>query len=210
MDDVPLARRLAHEIERSLLSIRLRLSSLAEADGARETTEECLAEVEALRALTSDFLLLGNPSLERRTFSLEPLLQTLARRFQPVAASRGITLEAVPTRASVEAHAGATERALANLLDNALKFSPEHSRVAVAARESGDTVEVVVEDEGIGIALQDRKRIFDPFERVDHERAGAGLGLSIARDLAEAQGGRLSLASEPGKGSTFVLVLRRG
>ncbi|HJS74979.1 MAG TPA: ATP-binding protein [Vicinamibacteria bacterium] len=52
--------------------------------------------------------------------------------------------------------------------------------------------------------------MFDPFERVDRERAGAGLGLSIARDLAEAQGGRLSLASEPGKGSTFVLVLRRG
>jgi signal transduction histidine kinase len=210
VDDVPLARRLAHEIERSLLSLRLRLSSLAEADGVRAATEECLAEVEALRALTSDFLLLGKPSLERRTFPLEPLLQTLARRFEAIAASRGITLEAAPTRASVEGHAGATERALANLLDNALKFSPEGSRVALAVREVGDTVEVAVEDEGIGIAIQDRKRIFDPFERVDRERSGAGLGLSIARDLAEAQGGRLSLTSEPGRGSTFVLALRRG
>jgi signal transduction histidine kinase len=210
VDDVPLARRLAHEIERSLLSLQLRLTALAEANGARESTDECLAEVEALRALTSDFLLLGNPPLERRTFPLEPLLQTLARRFQPIAAARGITLETAPTRASVEAHAAATERALSNLLDNALKFSPDQSRVAVAAREIEDVVEVLVEDQGIGIAAPDRTRIFEPFERVDRERPGAGLGLSIARDLVEAQGGRLSVTSEPGKGSTFVLALRRG
>jgi signal transduction histidine kinase len=210
VDDVHLARRLAHEIERSLLSLQLRLSALARDSASRETAEACVSEVEALRSLTRDFLLLGSGGLETRRFSLEPLLQTLTRRFQPIAAARGITLEAAPTGASVTAHAGATERAIANLLDNALKFSPERTRVAVAAREVGDTVEVVVEDEGIGIPLRDRERIFDPFERLDHELPGAGLGLAIARDLTEAQGGRLSLESKPGKGSTFVVALRRG
>lgn len=209
MDDVPLARRLAHELERSLLALQLRLSSLAQTVHGREEAQACLAEVEALRSLTADFMMLGKLRLETRSFSLEPLLQTLARRFQPIAAARGITLEAAPTRASVEGHAGATERALANLLDNALKFSPERSRVAVAAREIGDTVEVLVEDQGSGVPFPDRERIFDPFERLDREGPGAGLGLSIARDLAEAQGGRLLLTSEPGKGSTFVLALRR-
>ena len=66
-----------------------------------------------------------------------------------------------------------------------------------------------MKDQGCGVALSDRDRIFDPFERVDREGPGAGLGLSIARDLAEAQGGRLKLTSEPGEGSTFVLALRR-
>jgi signal transduction histidine kinase len=209
VEDVHLARRLAHELERSLLSLQLRLTSLAQKGSSREEAEACLAEVEALRSLAADFLLLGGADLETRSFSLEPLLQKLARRFEPIAAARGITLEAPPTRASVEGHAGATERALANLLDNALKFSPERSRVSVAARESGDTVEVLVEDQGMGIPLADRERIFHPFERLDRERPGAGLGLSIARDLAQAQGGRLLLTGEPGKGSTFVLALRR-
>jgi signal transduction histidine kinase len=210
VDDVQLARRLAHEIERSLLSLQLRLSALAREGGSGEEALALVSEVEALRSLTADFLLLGSGALETRSFSLEPLLETLTRRFQPIAAARGIALETAPTRASVTAHAGATERALANLLDNALKFSPERTRVAVATREVGQTVEVVVEDEGLGIPLQDRERIFDPFERLDHERPGAGLGLAIARDLTEAQGGRLSLESKPGKGSTFVVALRRG
>jgi len=210
VDDVHLARRLAHELERSLLSLQLRLSSLARgAADYRKEAEACLVEVEALRSLAADFRILGKLPLETRTFSLEPLIQTLARRFQPIAEARGIVIETAPTRASVEGQPGATERALANLLDNALKFSPERSRVAVAAREMGDTVEVLVKDQGCGVALSDRERIFEPFERIDREGHGAGLGLAIARDLAEAQGGRLKLASEPGEGSTFVLALRR-
>ncbi|MGH9390645.1 MAG: sensor histidine kinase [Vicinamibacteria bacterium] len=209
MADVDLARLLAHELEPSLISIRLRLSSLAKESACREEVESCLAEVEALRSLVRDFLLRGRRELEVRSFSLAPLFETLARRFGPLAAARGITLEAEAGKTEVEGDPGATERILSNLIDNAVKFSPERSRIAVAVREIAGAVEVLVEDQGIGILLAEQEPVFGPFARLDRDKPGAGLGLSIARELAEAQGGRLSLTSEPGRGSTFVLTLRR-
>lgn len=209
MADADLARLLAHEIEPSLLSIQLRLSSLAEERPCRVEAESCLAEVEALRALLRDFLFLQKRDLETRPFSLAPLFGALARRFEPIAAARGIALEAATIQARVEGDPGATERILSNLLDNAVKFSSERSRIAVGVRESPGAVEVLVEDQGSGIPLQEQERVFEPFARLDREKPGAGLGLAIARELAEAQGGRLSLKSEPGRGSTFVLTLRR-
>jgi signal transduction histidine kinase len=207
--DVDLASLLAHEIEPSLISMQLRLRSLAEESACRAEAESCLAEVEALRSLVRDFRLLGRRELETRNFPLGPLFEALARRFGPFAAARGITLEAAAGQTEVEGDPGATERILSNLLDNAVKFSPERSRIAVAAREIGGAVEVLVEDQGSGIPLPEQERVFEPFVRLDREKPGAGLGLAIARELAEAQGGRLSLTSAPGRGSTFVLTLRR-
>jgi len=207
--DVDLARLLAHELEPSLVSIHLRLSSLAEESSCRAHAESCLAEVEAIRSLLRDFLLLGKRQLATRSFSLAPLFETLLRRFGPLAAARGIALEAESAQTRVEGDPGATERILSNLVDNAVKFSPERSRIALGVRESPGAVEVLVEDQGSGIPLPERERVFEPFARLDREKPGAGLGLSIARELAEAQGGRLSLESEPGRGSTFVLTLRR-
>ena len=209
MADVDLASLLAHELEPSLISIQLRLRSLAEEGAWRAEAESCLAEVEALRSLVRDFLLLGRRELETRSFSLVPLFETLARRFGPLAAERGITLETAAAQTGVAGDPGATERILSNLLDNAVKFSPERSRIAVSAREIAGMVEVLVENQGIGIPLAEQERVFEPFARLDREKPGAGLGLSIARELAEAQGGRLSLTSEPGLGSTFVLTLPR-
>jgi signal transduction histidine kinase len=209
LKDVDLTRRLAHEIEPSLVSLDLRLRSLAEESACREEAQSCLAEVAALRSLVHEVLLLGKRPLARRVFPLAPLLVRLAHRFGPIASSRGIDLEIAPAREQVQADPGATERALSNLLDNAVKFSGERSRVAVRTRELEGTVEVLVEDRGIGIPLKDQERIFDPFVRLDPEKPGAGLGLSIAREQAEAQGGGLSLTSEPGRGSTFVLTLRK-
>lgn len=207
MDEVDFARRLAHEIEPSLVSLDLRLRSLAKESACREGAQSCLAELAALRSLVNDVLLLGKNPPELQVFPLADLFERLELRFRPIAASRRIALEITPTRDQVNADPGASERALSNLLDNAVKFSHEQSRVTVWTREVEGTVEVLVEDRGIGIPLPDQERIFDPFVRLDREPPGAGLGLSIARELAEAQGGRLSLESEPGRGSTFVLTL---
>ncbi len=209
MEDVDLARRLAHELEPALLSLFLRLRALQAEDANRAEIESCLVEVQSLRLMVQEFLLLGKREMERRIFPLAPLLERLEHRFGPIAAARGITLEVGSSASQVEANSGASERSIANLLDNALKFSGAGSRVALSTREVGETVEVIVADEGIGIPLAHQRRIFDPFERLSRERPGAGLGLAIARELAEAQGGRLSLRSEPGKGSTFVLALKR-
>lgn len=96
-----------------------------------------------------------------------------------------------------------------NLVSNAVQYSPAGSRVGVGARVVGDTVEVAVSDQGIGIAPQDQERIFERFFRVDQARSrntgGTGLGLSIVRHVVENHGGDIRVWSRPGKGSTFTV-----
>jgi hypothetical protein len=101
------------------------------------------------------------------------------------------------------------EQILTNLAANALKFAASGSGVELAGRFDGAVAVVAVRDEGSGIAVADRVRIFERFYRLSgHERiTGTGLGLPIARDLARAMGGDLDVASVPGSGSSFVLVL---
>jgi signal transduction histidine kinase len=96
-----------------------------------------------------------------------------------------------------------------NLVSNALKFSPVDSPVEVAVRRLGDEVVIAVADCGPGIAADELPRLFDRFSRLARTSAvpGTGVGLFIARSLAEAQGGRLEVTSVEGEGSTFSLVL---
>jgi hypothetical protein len=101
------------------------------------------------------------------------------------------------------------EQILTNLMGNALKFAPVGSAVELAAWFDGSVAVVAVRDEGVGIAPDDRPRIFERFYRVagDERITGTGLGLPIARDMARAMAGDLDVASVPGSGSSFVLVL---
>ena len=104
----------------------------------------------------------------------------------------------------------ASLRILANLVENAAKYSPGTSPIELTAERRGEWIEIVVADRGIGISAEMRERIFEPFVRASTaptDAGGAGLGLSIARGLAEAQGGTLQHASRPGGGSRFVLLL---
>lgn len=95
------------------------------------------------------------------------------------------------------------------LLDNAVKYTPEGGTVTVGVRGSGDRVELEVADNGVGIREDELPLIFERFHRADAARAedGAGLGLSIARQIAEAHGGTIHATSKVGAGSAFVLVL---
>jgi two-component system sensor histidine kinase SenX3 len=101
--------------------------------------------------------------------------------------------------------------AVSNLVENAVTYSPESSRVAVTATLEGDDVHNTVADHGIGIPGEDLARIFERFYRVDPARArntgGTGLGLSIVKHVAASSGGTVEVWSEPGEGSTFTLVL---
>jgi two-component system sensor histidine kinase VicK len=98
-----------------------------------------------------------------------------------------------------------------NLIDNAVKFSPQGGRIAVSARRRADTAEIRVADEGIGIARVDQQRIFTKFYRAEdasrHSPQGTGLGLFLARGLLAAMGGRIWVESTEGEGSTFVFEL---
>jgi two-component system sensor histidine kinase SenX3 len=104
--------------------------------------------------------------------------------------------------------------AVANLLDNAIAYSPTHTRVAVTARRRDESVEVSVTDQGIGIAPADCERVFERFYRVDparsRETGGTGLGLAIVKHIAGNHGGRVEVWSVEGTGSTFTLLLPAG
>jgi two-component system phosphate regulon sensor histidine kinase PhoR len=115
---------------------------------------------------------------------------------------------------SAEADPEKLGQVLAHLLDNAVRYSPAGGTVTVAARRGEDTVEVSVEDEGVGIPHAEQERIFRKFYRGDAASSGAvgagaaGLGLFLAEGLVTAMGGRIRVDSGEGKGSTFVLELR--
>jgi signal transduction histidine kinase len=97
---------------------------------------------------------------------------------------------------------------LVNLIGNAVRYSPPDGMVWIRIEREGDICAVIVADQGKGIAIEDQKRIFDKFERVDpREPGGSGLGLYIARRLARAMGGDVTVDSAPGQGARFVFTL---
>ncbi|MDX3900179.1 MAG: HAMP domain-containing sensor histidine kinase [Sphingobium sp.] len=97
---------------------------------------------------------------------------------------------------------------LVNLIGNAVRYSPEGSRIEVRVDRHGDRARVIVTDQGPGIAAEDQARIFDKFERLGREESGgSGLGLYISRRLAQAMGGDIDVESAPGQGARFVLTL---
>jgi len=183
----------------------------------REFLETTNNETDRLTRLVNDVLDLSR--LESgREYPLEaldlsqPIEQTL-RVYQLNAQGKGITLQAhlAPDLPLVLANYDLINQLLANLVGNALKFTPEGGKVAVGAHTYGDgRVQLYVRDTGIGIAPEDQARIFDRFFRVEdkvHIQPGTGLGLSIVSNIAEKHHARVQIASEVGQGTTFWLDL---
>jgi two-component system phosphate regulon sensor histidine kinase PhoR len=118
-----------------------------------------------------------------------------------------------PLELEIVANEGLLEQALVNLLDNAVKYGPEHSTVKIQAmmNASSGFMELRVRDEGQGIPAKDLSRLFERFYRVDRARSrelgGTGLGLAIVKHIAMAHGGNASVQSQEGYGSTFCITL---
>lgn len=121
-----------------------------------------------------------------------------------------VDLDVPETLPMVAVDPGLLERSVANLVENAVKYSPPGRRVLVSASVLVDRVEVRVVDRGPGVPDEAKDRIFEPFQRYgDAPRgAGVGLGLAVARGFAEAMGGTLNAEDTPGGGLTMVLSLR--
>jgi len=107
----------------------------------------------------------------------------------------------------IEADPVRTRQVLDNLLENAIKYSPEGGLIVVQCRVDNREVTVSVADEGVGIAPEHLNRLFEKFYRVKTDLAGTGLGLPVASEIVEKQGGRIWASSTPGKGSTFCFTL---
>ena len=126
------------------------------------------------------------------------------------ASAKKVSFNVVGERATAWALAEDVRRIVSNLLENAVKYTPEGGEVRMTV-ENGEAVRVCVEDSGIGIAKADQERVFDGFYRTDTAKAtgeaGTGLGLSIVRQLTERWGGSIELESEPGKGTRISVRL---
>jgi signal transduction histidine kinase len=169
-----------------------------------------------MRRLVDDLLILARAtqSLEREIFVIDvaEMLQRVAGRFTGAARERDIALRVAPCeRLRLYGNPDQIERILANLVDNAIKYTTPGGSVAVACSADEARVRITVRDTGIGISAEHQERIFDRFWRAAIARSdgGTGLGLAIARALARRHGGDIAVESEVDRGSAFTLTLPR-
>ena len=155
----------------------------------------------------------GKMELLRRSMSLHEIFADLLEGFQPLAQLKSISMEVTPTEGMPTVHADRDKlyEVLANLLDNAIKFTPTGGRVQIGAQILDSRyIKVGVSDTGCGISEKHLLKIFDKFYRVQSSSehvAGAGLGLAITRGLVELHGGTIAVESASGKGSHFYFTL---
>jgi signal transduction histidine kinase len=219
-----LVARAAHELRTPLNNI-LVLAELMAADRQGRLTPRQSEFVRLIRSSCSDVLALvdelldlarlesGGMSAARGAVSLEQLREYAERGFRHAAESKGLNFSAEldpALPAGILSDERRLRQILNNLLGNAVKFT-ERGAVRLRVYPKGDNVAFEVSDTGIGIPKDKHRLVFEPFEQAGpdtHRRyGGAGLGLSISRDLAGLPGWRLTLESEPGRGSTFTLLL---
>ena len=211
---------IAHELRTPLSNIQGYLEAIR--DGLVEPSPETIDTIHGqalhLSRLVEDLRLLaqveaGALQLQLSPVRIDELLQASVEAVRPRADADGVNLNLNVEPSLPKAHVDATRisQVVGNLLENAITHTPEEGSVSVSARESEGWVEVAVADTGAGIAAEDLPRLFDRFYRADPSRdrstGGAGLGLTIARRLAEAHGGNIEVESVLGEGSRFTVRL---
>jgi two-component system, OmpR family, phosphate regulon sensor histidine kinase PhoR len=215
----------SHELRTPLASIQGYTETLL--DGALHDPQNNVrflsiirTNAERLGRLTADLLTLSRIELKSQRFQfagyyINSLVEDSVDSVRPIADKKEITvvLDAAPARTEVFCDSEAVHQILSNLLDNAIKYTPERSTIHVTARamEGGDFVKVSVTDTGIGIPEEDLPRLFERFYRVDKARSrelgGTGLGLAIVKHLSKAMGGEVGVTSVIDAGSTFWFTL---
>jgi PAS domain S-box-containing protein len=215
---------ISHELQTPIAIIKGYASTLARADATfdRESLRSRLQTVEEeadrLNKLVGNLLYAsriqaGGLQMELTPLDLANLVQNVTRRLQ--VKSPGVTVKVnLPSNLpATMADRDRIEEVLENLLDNAVKYSPDKAVVTVACHVTGDEVIVSVSDTGMGISLREQEQIFDRFYRVGNGKTrslqGAGLGLYICRAIVEAHGGRIWVESALHQGSTFLFSLPR-
>jgi signal transduction histidine kinase len=180
-------------------------------DPILEQNQQLTRLVEDLRTLAMADA--GQLELERAPTDLTQLVPRVTDRFAPQAEAKGIRLEVVTPKdcPQVNVDPGRIEQILANLISNSLRHTPAQGVISIDVLCSSGSVEVRVRDSGSGISQEALPHVFERFYRADKSRSreegGTGLGLPIARQLAQAHGGQLNAANHPQGGSVFTLSL---
>lgn len=185
----------------------------------RQLLQDAAWETESLSHLLGNLLELSRAQADRLVLSREPVsLRSVFRntvdKIRQQYSTHRIAVDLPRGFPLVYADALRLERILHNLLENAIKYSPDRGDIQVFAREEPDHLVIGVKDQGIGISILDQAKLFGPFQRLEDHRLsgvkGAGLGLLVCRRLVEAHGGRIWVESEPGRGSIFCFTLPLG
>lgn len=152
-------------------------------------------------------------TMEEKWFDLDKTISEATVSVEYIASKKGINISVHtdPNIPSIYADPERTKQILVNLLSNAVKFTDDDGKITIDAKDEGEFVSISIKDTGIGISRENFKAVFEPFKQIDPEKSkkygGTGIGLSIVKSLVEASGGKISLESEPGKGSTFKFTI---
>ena len=215
---------MSHELRTPLNSI-VGFSEVIEREMAGSLTSEqkeyigdIISSSKHLLDLITDILDLskieaGKMELEPAEFNLKKLIEASLSMFREKALKHGIKIKSLVGKdiGNITADQRKIKQCLFNLLGNAVKFTPDGGMVGVAAKKGKDSVEISVEDTGIGISKEDQLRLFQPFQQLEaaftKKYAGTGLGLSLCKKFVELHGGSIWVESEAGKGSKFTFTI---
>jgi two-component system phosphate regulon sensor histidine kinase PhoR len=211
----------SHELRTPLAAIKsvietLEGGAMEDEAIAREFLGRADGEVDRLVLMVEELLELsriesGEQALSREPVDIGAAIATAVDRLRPQAQRAGVDLGFVPLDdpSTVIGDRGSLERAVVNLVHNAIKFTPPGGAVNVTLGRSGEELEIAVADSGAGIEPQDLPRVFERFFKADRARqaGGTGLGLALVKHTVEAHGGRVAAESERGRGSTFRIWL---
>ena len=182
----------------------------------RQLLEDAAWESETLAHILGNLLELSRAQADRLFLSLEPvdvkaIIKNAVQRAKRHSSIHRFVLGLPKALPPIRADVIRLERILHNLLENAIKYSPDGGYIRIIAKMDSDHLVIGVSDQGIGISQQDQAKLFAPFQRLESSRVegiqGIGLGLLVCRRLVEAHGGRIWVESGTGKGSTFFFTL---
>jgi PAS domain S-box-containing protein len=217
-----LVATVSHELQTPISIIKAYASTLARGDArwSEQTVKDKLQAIEeesdrlselVSKLLYASQLTTGDYSLSRLLMDLPKEVHRVVKRFAELTGIHQVKVNFPPEFPPVLADPEKLEEVLTNLVENAIKFSPQGRLITIQGETSMDKVLVTIADEGMGIPLRDQERVFDRFYRVEDTRIGqirgTGLGLYICKALVEAHGGRIWVESEPGKGSRVTFSL---
>jgi signal transduction histidine kinase len=209
----------AHDLRTPMTRLRsvaeFALQSQLTPEAYREALADCLEESERVLTMLNTLMDVaeaetGVMRLEMAEISIPEVIQAVVDLYEVIAEEKNLTIQVdTPEQLIVKADYARLQQVIANLLDNAIKYSPNSGQITITARRENAHALISVADNGIGIPAHEIDKIWDRLYRSDRSRSqrGLGLGLSLVRAIVQTHGGTVSVHSEENNGSTFTVIL---